>query len=163
MQHELKINKPEEILEVQKALESGTKSARDYSFGDDIVTKVFLDPDSFNSDGSIITKISGHGSVVRPDEKYDSTHNRVDASVIIRDCHKQIALDFDIYEETSFESKIAKLDTLIDTLIQFREDLIQKFDFAGAIDKILAEQKSLDTANGTVVVGSKPDEEDSRD
>ena len=49
---------------------------------------------------------------------------RVEASVYLRDCDKQICLDFDCNEFKHIDKRLAKLDTLMVELNKMREALL---------------------------------------
>ena len=47
----------------------------------------------------------------------------ISASFSVRDCNRKITLDFDVYSPADVERVLAKVDTLFDSVKEFREHL----------------------------------------
>ena len=52
----------------------------------------------------------------------------VDAGIDLTDCSRKISLEFYFSSPKSFHSRIAKLDTLIDSLLKFRDSMYEARD-----------------------------------
>lgn len=70
----------------------------------------------------------------------DDLERNVDYTLIISDCNKQIRLDFNHGDEYDQENSLFKLDTLINTLSEFRSVLVNEFKIQNEL-KIKREEK----------------------
>lgn len=57
----------------------------------------------------------------------DSLYRNVSYNLVISDCNKQVYLDIDDDSEFNQENSLFKIDTLIDTLSQYRAALVVEF------------------------------------
>ena len=53
----------------------------------------------------------------------------VDAKLVIRDCSRQIELDFDVYSKASLKERVAKLDKMIAALTEIKDSLPVAYDY----------------------------------
>lgn len=81
------------------------------------IFKTFLS--EHEDEGSTLTySVRDNSNDVRP---------QVYSSLRLTDCSKAIFLDFDMWEDRGFDSRLAKIDVLINSLKSFRKDYITTY------------------------------------
>lgn len=79
----------------------------------------------------------------------ENEYRHIDYTLIISDCNKQIRLDFDHDDEYDQENSLFKLDTLINTLSEFRSALVDEFKIQNEFKLKREEKKKRDAEEET--------------
>lgn len=87
------------------------------------VSKKFLN-NSVYENGSIVSIVE---SPKDPEKiKY---YNEVECTVQIRDCNNVVSLDFRVHNESGLQKRLAKLDVLINELLDVKQELRIQWDY----------------------------------
>lgn len=80
------------------------------------VDKQFLSP-CYGESGNIVVSISSPTVELLKEEKWN---NYVNMDISISDCSKTISLDFDFTDREQFDKRIAKIDKMMEVLLNAR-------------------------------------------